>query len=558
MRRKWLFLIVLPLVTAWLTPSGAAQKRALSAHDLLRLLAGGVYNSRIVELVQDRGTSFVPTPRDLASLRRAGANLALLNAVESARHFTAQLPEGSRAPHIERQISPLAVPNPLDTSPHNTLNLRPASSIAPHAVPATAPMPQTTTVPAPASSVAMIPLGTTITVHNWQQYSQYMPLGMRALFKGEHFWRMPPELEIVVGPTVRATLPIGYGKATAKYSRNVSVVHLDNGHNDILNYAGGEPFPNPQEPDKGYKLLADLWFAYVPHFLAGTSRNPLSICSETSHGYVSCERLSYIYRQTAYNTDGEVSPRESEASDYWYTEWLTVEEPEELRYTTLLMLYPKDTQRAEELFTFIPSLRRWIRRSLASRCSPVVGTDYVQDDFKRVGFNGGLGSFDAQFLQHQQMLALTGDYSPLGGDFPLNYYMPLGWPRPSWGNWQLRDVDVIDVRRIPAERVHYCYGKRIMYEDSETHYALWEDAYDRKMRLWKTALLAQRLISVPSLGEVPGAFTSTAWDLELRHLTNASTQGKNGRDVLIDGEVPREYRNFTVYSTPVGLAEIMK
>jgi hypothetical protein len=166
--------------------------------------------------------------------------------------------------------------------------------------------------------------------------------------------------------------------------------------------------------------------------------------------------------------------------------------------------------------------------------------------------------FNAQFLKHQPILALTGDYSPLGGDFPANYYMPLGWPKPSWGNWQLRDADVIDVRRVAREQSGYCYGKRIIYEDSQTHYALWEDAYDRKMRFWKTALLAQRLIKTASLGDVPGAFSSTAWDFELRHLTNASTQGKKGGDVLVDDEVPPEYRNLTRYSSLAGLAQIMK
>ena len=57
---------------------------------------------------------------------------------------------------------------------------------------------------------------------------------------------------------------------------------------------------------------------------------------------------------------------------------------------------------------------------------------------------------------------------------------------------------------------------------------------------------------------VPGGFSSTAWDFQMRHLTNASTQGKNRSDVLIDSEVPPEYRNFTRYSTLAGLSEIMK
>jgi len=338
----------------------------------------------------------------------------------------------------------------------------------------------------------------------------------------------------------------------------VQVVHLSNGHNDIVNYVGGEPFPNPVEPDKGYKLLADLWFAYVPHLLAGTSHNPLTICSGTFRGYFSCERFSYVFRQIAYNTEAGVRDEISKGNDYWYTEWLSVEEPEELRYTTLLTLYPKNNQRPKVLFRFIPSLRRWVRGSLASHCSPVPGTDYVQDDFKRVGFNGGLGLFEADFRQHRKILALTGNYAPMGGEFPANYYMPLGWPMPSWGNWQLRDVDVIEVRPVARDRAAYCYAKRTIYEDSQSHYALWEDAYDSKMHLWKTALLAQRMIETSSIGEVPGAFTSTAWDLELRHLTNASTQSQAGRDVLVDGDVPPEYQNFVSYSTPAGLLEIMR
>src|SRR5438105_14577042 len=93
MRLKYNLVILLTLFTSWSMSVYAAQNRALSEHDLLRLLAGGVYNSRMVQLVKDRGITFSPTARDLTSLRLAGANLTLLNAVEGARHVTAQLPE---------------------------------------------------------------------------------------------------------------------------------------------------------------------------------------------------------------------------------------------------------------------------------------------------------------------------------------------------------------------------------------------------------------------------------------------------------------------------------
>ncbi|HJU12417.1 MAG TPA: DUF1329 domain-containing protein [Candidatus Binataceae bacterium] len=525
----------------------------MSEQDLLQLLAGGVYNARIAQLVHDRGISFLPEGHDLSALRRAGADLVLLNAVESARHVTAQLPEHAVKPQPKRLPPPQITPP--KSNPHQTMTIVPATSSIPQAVPAPRIRQQ---LPQTAASGPAIPVGTTITLANWQKYSQYMPFGMKELFQGGHFWKVPADLKVVVGPTLREKLPDGYTRATLRNSPEVRVVHLSNGHNDIENYAGGEPFPNPQEPDKGYKLLADLWFAYVPHLLAGPPHDPLTICSETSHAFVNCERLSYVYRQIAYNTDGKISPEGSKGSDYWYSEWLTVEEPEQLRYTTLLFLYPKDNQRPQELFTYIPSLRRWLRVSITSRCSPVPGTDYIQDDLRGVGFNGGLGVFDARFIQHQQILTLTGDYMPLGGDFPLNYYMPLGWPMPSWGKWQLRDVDVIDIRRLPGEQSNYCYGKRVIYEDSETHYALWEDSYDREMRFWKSGLVAQRMIKTQALGEVPGAFTSTVWDFQGRHLTNATTANKQHDDVLVDDDVPPEYQHFTQYSTISGLAQIMR
>jgi hypothetical protein len=41
-------------------------------------------------------------------------------------------------------------------------------------------------------------------------------------------------------------------------------------------------------------------------------------------------------------------------------------------------------------------------------------------------------------------------------------------------------------------------------------------------------------------------------------MTNASTQDKQGHDILVDYDVPGEYQNFNLYSTSAGLAQIMK
>ena len=538
--------------------ASAVQNRPLTETDLLNLLKGGVYSGRIATLVRERGIAFAPTSHDLDLLEEAGADSELRHAVLTARRTLPQVVADAGKRNHRRQVSQ-SNPTLAPARPANTLNLKPRGG-EPSIGPSVAPAPRTGAQRPQMAARPQTPslVGATITMRNWRDYSRFMPEGMIALLGGSYFWKAPADLEIEVGSTVAESPAPGYVDATRKYSAGVRVVHLANGHNDIVNYRGGEPFPNPQEPDKGYKLLADLWFAYVPHLLVGALRNPLTTCSETRHGFINCVRMSYVMRQVAYNTDFGVPREENPGQNNWYTEWISIEEPEELRYTTLLKLYPRDNQRDPELYTYIPSLRRWIRGSLGSRCAPITGTDYVEDDYKRVGFNGGIGNFRADFLRHQKILALTGNYNPMGGAFPENYYMPLGWPKPSWGKWQLRDVDVIDVRRIPGEKSGYCYGKRIVYEDSETHYALWEDAYDSSMRFWKTALLAQRTVAASLLGHVPGGLSVTAWDVKFDHLTVTTTEGRRGEDVMVGYDAPGEYQNLYAYSTPGGLAQIMK
>src|SRR5579864_2821228 len=61
-----------------------------------------------------------------------------------------------------------------------------------------------------------IPPGTTINLQNWQQYRQFMPDGMAALFEGKYAWKMPPDVALEVGPTIIHPLPRNYLAATEK------------------------------------------------------------------------------------------------------------------------------------------------------------------------------------------------------------------------------------------------------------------------------------------------------------------------------------------------------
>jgi hypothetical protein len=407
-----------------------------------------------------------------------------------------------------------------------------------------------------------VPVGTKITMQNWQQYKQFMPEGLAKMFAGDFFWKLPADAAIEIGPTVNVPEPPTYIAATEKYGNQVQVVHLPNGHLDVSNYVGGEPFPNPQEPDQGYKILANLWYSYRPHLNVTDFKHPVRDCIVDRFSNSSCESIDIVYRQEGYNTDPGVPAFESDK--VWYTEWLMVEAPEQAKYTAQLTMFYKDNQKWQDEYVFVPSLRRSLRLSSTARCSPLLGSDLAQDDAQVSGFNGGIAFFNANYLKRQKIIALTGAYNYLqvGNEFPKNFYQPLMFPPPTMGQWQVRDADVLDIRRVPSESAGYCYGKRILYIDRYYHTGLWDDLYDSNMKLWKVALLA-----VPDAAKVPGIPGGrapgldgffTMWDVQNDHLTVITGLNEKGEGYFVNSDAPKEYQDLVKYTTPSGLSQIMR
>jgi hypothetical protein len=409
----------------------------------------------------------------------------------------------------------------------------------------------------PAVSKAVIPPGTVITMANWRQYEQFMPDGMIALFEGSYFWKMPPDVQMTVGPTVINPLPKDYLAATEKYSAQTKIVRLPDGGRTILGYSGGVPFPSPTSPDEGWKILANFWYRYIPHLVVNTPDNLGFACTQDSYGSVNCLKSLWVYRQLSYNTDPGVPPTIPGGEGKFYTIWTMVEEPEQAKYTTTLTIGYTNLSNPQDIFVFKPALRRTERLSSAARCA-ASGSDTTPDD-GRFGFNGNISEFDATMVGRRKILAQM-NVGTAGARFPEDYDMPLGWPKPSWGKWELRDVDVLDVRKIPARARGYCYGKRIMYIDSQFYGALWEDLYDSQMNLWKIALLQPIVLKVPQIGpqNSSGAQYSHYWDVEDKHATYSGPADGHGYDVLINQDAPRQYEDIERYTTPGGLTQVMR
>ncbi len=150
---------------------------------------------------------------------------------------------------------------------------------------------------------ASIAPGTSITMQNWRQYNQFMSDGMRELFEGKYFWKMPADVELDVGQTVIHPLPKGYLEATEQARSQTKITSLPNGGLNIDSYFGGTPFPDPSEPHIGWKILANFWFRYFPHLVVNAPENLGFSCALDSYGSVNCVKGLWVYRQLSFNTD---------------------------------------------------------------------------------------------------------------------------------------------------------------------------------------------------------------------------------------------------------------
>lgn len=405
-----------------------------------------------------------------------------------------------------------------------------------------------------ATEAGGIPAGTTITMQNWQQYRRYMPEGVQALFEGKYFWKMPADVAIEVGPTVINPLPKNYLAATERYSDQVKLTEQPDGGLTMGGYQGGIPFPNPSEPHKGWKILADVWFRYTPHLVVIKNSGG---CASDQGGNINCSTGELNYRQLSYNTDPGVPATIPGTQDKFWTQWFMITEPEQVRYTASLTISYTDMKRPEDVYAFVPSLRRYQPVSALARCSQMQGIDVTPDDY-RSGFDASLREMKVEYLGEKKVLALI--LSAMPGKFPGAYDMPLGWPKPSWGKWQVRDVYVISASKVPAYASGYCYGKRVMYVDKATYNTYWEELYDAKMQPWKFAGFFLHAIEVPEVGPVDssGSLIYAFWDIQNNHASFITDPVDNQPTTYVNEQVPKEYLDLNRYSTPGGLNLIMR
>jgi len=407
---------------------------------------------------------------------------------------------------------------------------------------------------ASADSSDTIAPGTRITLQNWQQYKKFMPVGVQAMFSGAYPFRITgePGFTIEVGPTVSIPLAKRLKEDTEKYAGQTKLVKTASGGYTVEGYVAGVPFPKPSGELAGQQVLYNAFFGFIPpiyRYITDTSLVDRFRNIFTQYTEVVYWRLSHI-------SDPGMPINPDYGKGYLQTARYFVLSPEQTRYTTQLAQQPDDPQKVQEIYVFLPSLRRSLRLSSAARCSPILGTDWVQDD-NSDGMAFQIPNFNVKLLGQKKMLFIVHADNPgmyNNQNYNLRSSVPA-FPSPKVGKWELRNVMVVDTSPLPAVG-SYCYGHKVGYIDPDTWTQLGWDFYDANQKFWKFNMIPMRPLRIDTGDETTfhSANVDIMWDFQNQHVTSSNVTAPT----QFGSQISADLRDAPTWAFPGSLSRIMK
>jgi hypothetical protein len=261
----------------------------------------------------------------------------------------------------------------------------------------------------------------------------------------------------------------------------------------------------------------------------------------------------------------ETNPALQDVVYYTYDEVVL---PEEAKYTGVLDLWHRDPVKFTDLFAYVPALRRVLRLSPAAVCAPVVGSDTLNDDnCTNIGNCQQVPLFEAKLLGQKKVLFMVhmkqeatdsrgANYLPLEQYFYSNEkdIATAGFDlaKPSAGTWELRDVYLLALRRLPSLRKGYCYGTRLFYIDKDTWHNINAEYFDAQQKLWKSAFYQFSTVKIPETDDVyfGDQLHGVTLDFQNWHATGALLYHSE-----LNGNAGK-YQDINRYATPGGLQQI--
>jgi len=356
--------------------------------------------------------------------------------------------------------------------------------------------------------------GDKITEQNIEKLKDLISPGMEWVIK--HGW------PITITETKRIEFPQAYKEATEKYSGQVKLTA--DGLN-LLNYVAGLPFPNvdPKDPQVAMKIMWNWGYTHLTTDDVDLRNFDADTGAVADHGPLTVERHFLLdhFRRLFWTGRLYVDPKPEKPNPNGYRAQqglYPVLEPFDLKGVGALGNRYTSSEKQDDSWLYLPSLRRVRRLSTAQRSDALFGQDTDVDSY--YGYSGHPAWMDFKFLGERDLISCYH-----AQHYPVKWHDKVDWAFDDV--WEKRKVYVIEgISKLPQ----YAYGKRVIFVDKEAWVIPFSDIYDRSGELWKIwindmsfrkkAFEGANVIDYPDeMGFIPAIVMV---DMQLEHATKAS------------------------------------
>ncbi|MFO7963953.1 MAG: DUF1329 domain-containing protein [Desulfobacterales bacterium] len=320
--------------------------------------------------------------------------------------------------------------------------------------------------------------GDVISSSNIDQYEDYFPPYIARFIKDG--WGFVKPVTIHVGEP--KLLPTGkvFKKATEQNAGKVKLSPdgLLEGYPDL-----GLPFPDPKEPDLALKII---WNRYYAWFVDDWSMpgGTYHTFSQRSGGPVAHAQASYDCLRFSNRTMVPPVPELDNPNQLFWSTLLDSETPPNRGMATLTWRY-KDPVKEDDMWTYIPTMRRTLRMVSSERANPIRGTPLTWDDI--FGFDGKIPNFNYAYVGEKKTLVLS-NHQRWVHDLPgkeWNHPIVFGPEEP----WELKNTYLIE---ITPKDPRYPMSKRVVWVIDENWKINNAAIYDKNGEFWKGYFQSQK------------------------------------------------------------------
>ena len=278
---------------------------------------------------------------------------------------------------------------------------------------------------------------------------------------------------MVINVREREVVPLtkGYEKASIANQKTCKITSdgLVEGYN-----GQGMPFYEPKEPQLALKVMWNQFYKpYPDDWLIPTSY--LNI-QKRKGGRPTISDNKYEQLMFSNRTMEEPIPELDNPKGLYYANKLSSQTPPNKDMVTLTWRY-KDPLKYDDMWTYVPTLRRTLRLVSSERSNPVRGSPYTWDDI--FGFDGKIPLFEYEYVGTQTVLCLNNSTLKAETVNRKADFHPITHKNQKF---ETTDCWVIDIK---PKDPRYPQSKKTVWVDKTRYWVIYAQMYDKGGEFWK-------------------------------------------------------------------------